>query len=257
MRVRWLAVLGCVLGVSALTAMGCGGGGGGGGGGGKVSGSTLTIYSSLPLQGPTRVNSVSVNQGIKLALAKVGNKVGKYTIKFKSLDDSTAQAGKWDPKQTADNARKAVSDKTTIAYLGEFNSGASAISIPILNRAGILQVSPANTGVGLTKKEPGATPGEPDKYYPTGKRTYGRVVPRDKIQGAAMAVAMKEAGCKKVYVLNDKEVYGTGLATNYVSSAKAQGLRCSATRAMTRSRRTTARWRRRSRARTRTACSAR
>ena len=224
MRVRWLAVLGCVLGVSALTAMGCGGGGGGGGGGGKVSGSALTIYSSLPLQGPTRVDSVSVNEGAKLALEQRHGRAGRWKVTFKPLDDATAQAGKWDPKQTADNARKAVSDKTTIAYIGEFNSGASAISIPILNRAGILQVSPSNTAVGLTKKEPGATPGEPDKYYPTGKRTYGRVVPRDKIQGAAMAVAMKDAGCKKAYVLNDKEVYGSGLATNFVNSAKTQGL---------------------------------
>src|SRR5919108_477820 len=171
LRARWLAGLGCLLGTSALAAVGCGGGGGGGGAGKTVKGNT---------------------------------------IKFKTLDDSTAAAGKWDPSQTADDARKAVSDPTTIAYMGEFNSGASAISIPILNKAGILQVSPANTAVGLTKKEPGATAGEPTKYYPTGTRTYGRVVPRDKIQGAAMAIAMKDAGCKKAYVLNDKEVYGAG-----------------------------------------------
>ena len=101
-----------------------------------------------------------------------------------SLDDSTAAAGKWEPGATSSNARKAAQDKSTIAYLGEFNSGASAISIPILNQAGILQVSPSNTAVGLTRTEPGADKGEPDKYYPTGKRTYGRVVPTDDIQGA-------------------------------------------------------------------------
>jgi branched-chain amino acid transport system substrate-binding protein len=224
LRGRWLAGLGCLLGTSALAAIGCGGGGGGGGPGATVKGNTLTVYSSLPLQGPTRVNSVAVNNGAKIALSQANNKVGKYTIKFKTLDDSTAAAGKWDPSQTADDARKAVSDPTTIAYMGEFNSGASAISIPILNKAGILQVSPANTAVGLTKKEPGSTAGEPTKYYPTGTRTYGRVVPRDKIQGAAMAIAMKDAGCKKAYVLNDKEVYGAGLASNFVSSAKTQGL---------------------------------
>jgi branched-chain amino acid transport system substrate-binding protein len=223
LRVRWLAALGCLLGVSALTAAGCGGGGGGGGGK-KVSGNTLTIYSSLPLQGASRVNSVAVNNGAKLALAKAGGKVGKFTIKFKPQDDSTAAAGQWDPGQTQSNSRKAVQDKTTIAYIGEFNSGASANSIPILNKAGILQVSPANTAVGLTKKEPGATPGEPTKYYPTGKRTYARVVPRDKIQGAALATLMKQAGCKKVYVVNDKQVYGQGLATNFTTSAKKDGL---------------------------------
>src|SRR5205085_168881 len=127
------------------------------------------------------------NEGAKIALADAGGHVGKWKINFRTLDDSTAAAGQWEAGQTGDNARKAVQDNTTIAYMGEFNSGASAISIPILNKAAILQVSPANTAVGLTKKEPGATAGEPAKYYPTGKRTYGRVVPRDKIQGAAMA----------------------------------------------------------------------
>ena len=198
--------------------------GGGGGGGSAISGDTLTIYSSLPLQGPSRVNSESVNNGAKLALKERGGKVGDFSIDFKNLDDSTAQAGKWDPAATQQNARKAVQDETTIAYIGEFNSGATANSLPILNKAGILQVSPANTAVGLTTDEPGAEPGEPDKYYPTGERTYGRVAPKDTIQGAALATLAKADGCTKVYVVNDKEVYGQGLATNFEGSAEEQGI---------------------------------
>jgi branched-chain amino acid transport system substrate-binding protein len=161
--------------------------------------------------------------GMKLALKQANNKAGKYTITYTSLDDSTAQAGKWDPTQVSSDARKAASDKKTILYLGEFNSGASAISIPILNKAGIGQISPSNTAVGLTSDEPGAEPGEPNKYYPKGKRNYVRVVPKDTIQGAAVASAMKQDGCKKPYILNDKEVYGQGLATNTSNSLKAQG----------------------------------
>ena len=113
----------------------------------RATGSTtLTIYSSLPLQGDSRPQSESVVNGEKLALrGGQGGKVGKFTIKYVSLDDSTAAAGKWDPGATSADARKAAQDKSTIAYLGEFNSGASAISIPILNEAGILQVSPSNT----------------------------------------------------------------------------------------------------------------
>ena len=98
------------------------------------------------------------------------------------------------------------------------------MSIPILNEAGIAQISPSNTAVGLTTNEPGATPGEPDKYYPTGQRTFARIVPKDTIQGAALATLMKEDGCTKVQLLNDKEVYGAGLARNIEASAKAQGL---------------------------------
>jgi branched-chain amino acid transport system substrate-binding protein len=207
---------------------GGGGGGGGGAGGGTVSGNTLTIYSSLPLQGASRTNSVAVNNGAKLALKQRGNKVGKFNIKFVELDDSTASAGKWDPAQTQQDARKAIADKTTIAYLGEFNSGATANSLPKTNRAGILQVSPSNTAVGLTSNEPGADVGEPDKYYPTGKRTYARVVPKDTVQAAAQVTIWKENGCKKVYIVNDKEVYGLGLAKIAATLAPKQGIQVAA-----------------------------
>jgi branched-chain amino acid transport system substrate-binding protein len=195
------------------------------GGGGEVSGNTLQIYSSLPLQGSSRPQNVAVVNGAKLALEERNGKVGKYTIDYQSLDDATAQTGKWDPGATSANARKAAQDDKTIAYIGEFNSGASAISIPILNEAGIPQVSPANTAVGLTVDEPGADKGEPDKYYPTGERTYARIPPRDRIQGAALATVMKEDGCTSLYILNDKEVYGAGLATNLETSAKEEGIR--------------------------------
>ena len=115
-------------------------------------------------------------------------------------------------------------DDAAVAYIGEFNSGASAVSIPLLNEVPIAQISPANTAVGLTTDEPGADKGEPDKYYPTGKRHYLRIVPKDTIQGAALATIMKKDGCTKAYILNDKEVYGAGLAKNIELAAKEQGL---------------------------------
>ena len=172
-----------------------------------------------------------------------------------SLDDATAAAGKWEPGATSADARKAAQDKSTIAYLGEFNSGASAISIPILNEAGILQISPSNTAVGLTRSE-GADKGEPDKYYPSGKRTYGRVVPADHIQAAAQVAYQKDQGCTKTYILNDKEVYGKGLADQSCRpTARPRASRSSATTASTRRPRTSARWPRRSSPTAPTACS--
>jgi branched-chain amino acid transport system substrate-binding protein len=185
---------------------------------------TLTVYSSLPLQGAQRPQTTDMVKGIELALEQAGNKAGEFTIKYESLDDSTAQAGSWTPEATTANARKAAQDDSTAVYIGEFNSGASAVSIPILNEGGIPQISPANTAVGLTSDEPGAAPGEPDKYYPSGQRTYARIVPKDTIQGAALATLMKEDGCTKVQMANDKEVYGAGLANNIQSAAEAQGL---------------------------------
>ena len=178
------------------------------------SAGTVDIYSSLPLQGASSAQTGPLVNGIKLALKQAGNKAGNFTVKYQSLDDSTAAAGEWDPTQTGADARKAATDPKTVYYIGEFNSGASEVSIPILNSAGIPQVSPANTYPGLTVAIKGATaPGEPQKYYPTGKRTYLRIVPNDSIQAAADLMALKAAGCTKVAVANDKEAYGAGLAS--------------------------------------------
>jgi branched-chain amino acid transport system substrate-binding protein len=224
LRVRSVAASGCLVTALAFGVAACGGDDDGGGGGGADSGrTTLTIYSSLPLQGDSRPQSESVVNGEKLALEEAGGKVGQFKITYKSLDDATAAAGKWEAGQTSANARKAAQDQSTIVYLGEFNSGATAISLPITNEAGILQISPSNTYVGLTRAE-GADKGEPDKYYPSGKRTYGRVVPADHIQAAAQVAYQKGEGCTKLYVLNDKEVYGKGIADQVASIAKQQGL---------------------------------
>jgi branched-chain amino acid transport system substrate-binding protein len=183
------------------------------GGGSSSGGKTIDIYSSLPLQGASTAQTDPMVNGMKLALSQAGNKAGSFTVNYQSLDDSTAAAGKWDPGQTAANARKVAADPKAVYYMGEFNSGASEVSIPILNQAGIPMVSPANTYVGLTTNLPGSAPGEPQKYYPTGTRNYLRIVPIDSIQAAADLMAMKQAGCTKVAVANDKEAYGAGLAT--------------------------------------------
>ena len=225
MRLRWLAVLSCLFAALALGVTACGddddddGGGGGGGGGG-----TVKVYSSLPLQGASRPQTTAMVNGIELALQQANNKAGDVTVEYESLDDSTAQVGSWTPEATSANARKAAQDDSAVAYIGEFNSGASAISMPILNEANLAQISPANTAVGLTTDEPGADKGEPDKYYPAGTRHYARIVPKDTIQGAALATLMKDEGCTNVYILNDKEVYGAGLSRNIEASAEEQGL---------------------------------
>jgi len=200
-----LAAAGCSSSSSSSPSSGSTAAGGGGG--------TVDFYSSLPMQGASSAQTIPLVNGIKLALSQAGGKAGQWTVNYQSLDDSTAAAGSWDPGQTAANARKVASDPKAVYYIGEFNSGASEVSIPILNQAGIPQVSPANTYVGLTTAVPGVSaPGEPQKYYPTGNRTYMRIVPIDSIQGAADLMAMKQAGCTKVAVANDKEAYGGGLA---------------------------------------------
>jgi branched-chain amino acid transport system substrate-binding protein len=218
-RARRRAPLTAAVTILALGAGGCGDQSRGG----HISGDTLTIYSSLPLQGPHRAQSESIINGEKLALQEAGGKAGAYKVNFASRDDATAgdSAGPgWSPGKTADNASKAAEDSRTIAYVGELDSGASAISIPITNEAGFVQVSPAATAVGLTKLVPGADKGEPDKYYPSGDRTFARVVPADEVQASAGATWAKEMGVRKVFLIDDKSVQGQGLVEQFRIAAE-------------------------------------
>jgi branched-chain amino acid transport system substrate-binding protein len=230
LRGRWIALWGAMLIALSGTVAACGDDeeGGGSGSSGTTSegggGGTLNLYSSLPLQGASRPQSEDVIKGIELAIKERGGKAGGFEINYESLDDATAAAGQWDAAQTKANARKVAQDDAAIAYIGEFNSGASVNSIPTLNEANILQVSPSNTHLGLTKSGSGAEPGEPDKYYPTGQRNYGRVVPIDTIQGQAQAQYMRDEGVTSVYILDDNEVYGKGVAANTKAAAEELGL---------------------------------
>jgi branched-chain amino acid transport system substrate-binding protein len=112
-----------------------------------------------------------------------------------------------------------------MAVVGTFNSGCAKIEVPILNRANpgpVLMVSPANTNPGLTKKWEA---GEPNKYYPKGTRNYARVVATDDVQGPADALYAKFRNWKKVFVLNDKQTYGFGVASAYRSAAAKIGVK--------------------------------
>ena len=230
MKIRDVAAWSCLTAVMAFGVAACGdddsgGDSGGSGSSGDSGGGSLNVYSSLPLQGASRPQSEDVINGIKLALKQKGNKCGDFNIKYTRSTTPRRRRASGRPGQTSANARKVAQDDNAIAYIGEFNSGASAISIPITNEAGILQVSPSNTALGLTKGGAGAEPGEPDKYYPSGERNYGRVVPIDTIQGAAQAQYMKDEGVKNVYILDDAEVYGKGVAKNTQAAAEKLGIK--------------------------------
>jgi branched-chain amino acid transport system substrate-binding protein len=249
-----LALLALVVGVLALTAAGCGGddddGGGGGGdtsasdgGGGGVTAlptsmcqdlefegdgePDVIVASDLPLQGSSRTQTVQMTEAIRKVLSDAGYKAGDLNVGFQSCDDSTAQAAKWDSAKCNQNAQEYASNEDVIAVLGTFNSGCAAIIIPVLNEApggGVGMVSPANTYVCLTVSGPGCEDTEPDKYYPTGQRNYIRMVAHDAYQGAALATYMQDNGTTSVYILNDKEAYGLGVAQNLRNAAESVGL---------------------------------
>jgi branched-chain amino acid transport system substrate-binding protein len=222
LRVRWTAAVCCLFAGMVTALTGCQGSAAKDDG--IVSGNRLTIYSSLPLQGPGRKQSEDVVRAEKLALKQHGGRIGKFKIAFRSLDDSTPQAAKWEPNATSANARKAARDETAIGYLGELDSGATAISLPTLNEAGIMQVTPASTALELTKDVGPSDNGAPEKYYPRRRRTLARAVPTDDVQGIALARWMKELGVRKLYILNDREVYGSGVAKSTSDAAERAGI---------------------------------
>jgi branched-chain amino acid transport system substrate-binding protein len=227
-------------------AAGCGGddeGDGGGDGGGitALPSSSCTgieykgegdpdylLVSDFPLQGSSRTQTTQIVGAIRYLLDQQDWKAGDHKIAYQSCDDATAQAAKWDSGKCSQNANAYAGNDKVIGVIGTFNSGCAAIEIPVLNQAangGIAMMSPANTFVCLTEGGPGCEDTEPDKYYPTGNRNYARVVPHDAYQGAAMAEFMVEQGVKSVYVLNDKEAYGLGVATNLRNAAEHLGIK--------------------------------
>jgi branched-chain amino acid transport system substrate-binding protein len=186
------------------------------------------IASDLPLQGAGRTQTIQMSRAIAYIFSQAGWKAGNTTLAYQSCDDSTAQAGKWDSGKCSTNANAYASDASVIGEIGTFNSGCAEIEIPINNRAPsgpLAQISPANTYVGLTHGGPGTAAGEPNKYYPTGKRNYARVVAADDFQGAADATLAQQLGIKKLFILNDKEAYGLGVATNTKNAAVKLGIK--------------------------------
>lgn len=192
----------------------------------NTGGGTIKIISSTPLTGGDSGDGISMANSAKLALEAHGPKSGNYTLVLEAKDDASAARGAWDPDVETTNANNAVADASVLAYLGTYNSGAAKLSIPILNNAGpMIMVSGANTYAGLTKELPGLTQkGEPGIYYPTGVRNYARVVAPDDVQGAVGARWAKERGIKSVYILDDQQLYGKGIADVYETTAKGLGI---------------------------------
>jgi branched-chain amino acid transport system substrate-binding protein len=188
----------------------------------------ILIASDFPLQGSSRTQTIQIVEAIRYLLEQQNFKAGDHNVAFQSCDDSTAQAGKWDSGKCSTNAQAYASNEAVVGVIGTFNSGCAAIEIPVLNQApggGVGMISPANTYVCLTEGGPGCDGTEPDKYYPTGTRNYTRVVAHDAYQGAAVAEFAKDQGVTSVYILNDKEAYGLGVATNFRNAAEHLGIK--------------------------------
>jgi branched-chain amino acid transport system substrate-binding protein len=253
-----LALLVLLIGVVAFAAVGCGGddddggagqGDTGGGDGGEavelppvepLPSASCTdieyegegdpqaiIATDMPLQGSSRTQSLQVSGAVRQYLDSINWKAGNINIGYQSCDDATAQAASWDSAKCSSNANAYAANPSMLGLIGTFNSGCAQIIIPVLNQApggAMAMVSPANTFVCLTAAAPACADDEPDKYYPTGTRNYARVVANDAYQGAAVAEFMQEQGVTKLYLLNDEQAYGLGVASNTRDAAEFLGI---------------------------------
>jgi branched-chain amino acid transport system substrate-binding protein len=180
-----------------------------------VKGSTLDIWASEP---PGAVDTVSsdVLDAEKLALAQAAGKAGSFKVVLKTVHDDEISA----------NARAAAQDKTAIAYLGEIAPGTSGISVQITNQVGLLQVSPTDTSVYLTKSTP-AVSDSPGHFYPasgTFHTTFARVVPTTAQEAKVLVTAMQAHHLTKLYVSDDGSDYGRSVAAEVRADGPAHGL---------------------------------
>jgi branched-chain amino acid transport system substrate-binding protein len=230
-----LTALGLLVAALALVAAGCGGGDGGGVTALPPSSCSdvefegegdpdVLIASDLPLQGGDRVQTLQMQDAIRQVLEQREWKAGDLNVAYQGCDDSTAQAAAWDSGKCSENGGNYASNESLVGVIGTFNSGCAEIIIPLLNQAeggAIAMISPSNTKVCLTTSVPSCAETEPDKYYPSGERNYARVVALDDSQAAVIAQYAKEdLGVKSAYIINDKQAYGLGLATNLENALK-------------------------------------
>jgi branched-chain amino acid transport system substrate-binding protein len=183
----------------------------------------LTVYTALPMRGAQAPRSRDVIDGERLALLLADGTVGDYSVKLRSLDDSTVKKQGWDPEATLDAAKLAVDDPSTIAFIGDLDAGATALSLPKTNARDLLQVIPAATYDGFTGGD-GHAPGEPDKYQPSGRRTFAAVALSDEVQSRIVADTLKDQGCEKVAVLRAPTGFDASLAELLGRTVKHRGM---------------------------------
>jgi branched-chain amino acid transport system substrate-binding protein len=185
----------------------------------------VTVYSSLPYHGVSADAALAAAAGERLALADAGGRAGALRVKLVQLDSAEPDERLWDPDLVSANAERAADDPRAIAYVGELDYGASAVSVPVTNDAGLLQVSPADGLTSLTRTPLGRPRAGPERYYPEDVRSFLRLVPADELQAEALMAHVRESGADSIAVLNDAEIHSRELAGVLVALARRGGPR--------------------------------
>src|SRR5262245_577549 len=166
-----------------------------------IHGRTLTIYSSLPLQGASALASRSVAAGESFALAEAGARAAHRRVRLVGLGSTKPNGHIWDPGLVSANAKEAAKDPTTVAYVGELDYGGSAVSVPITNDNEIVQVSPGDSLASLTAVPSGHPQDAPARYYPTEQRSFVRLGTSDLRLADVLLAQARDAGARRLAVV--------------------------------------------------------
>jgi branched-chain amino acid transport system substrate-binding protein len=189
----------------------------------RIEGGTVTVYASLPMHGASAAAARATAAGQRLALQDAGGRAGDLEVELVELDSSEPGERLWDPDRVSMNAGQAADDPRAIAYLGELDYGASAVSVPITNGAGVLQVSPGDGLTSLTRAPLGRPRAGPERYYPEGERSFVRLVPADELLAEALLARVRATGARRVAVLYDGEIHSRELAGVLLALARRDG----------------------------------
>ncbi len=216
MRRRSIMRLGVALAAASLVVTACGSRGddGEGGSGSQGSDKVAKIGVIAPLSGELSALGLGIKNSVDLAIkqANEDKAIPGWTLELAAEDDQAS------PEVGKNAATKLAADDEVVAVVGTLNSSVSQSVQPVLNSAGILQVSPANTNDTLTKGADFAT--NPERPFDN----YFRVCTTDSIQGPfAARYVYNELKLTKVATVHDKKTYGQGLAAAFTDEFKKLG----------------------------------
>ena len=163
---------------------------------------TWKIGLDLPLTGDDGPRGLPMKNAVMLAIdqANAAGGIGGAQLGLAAYDDRSATKPQ-DEATGAANASAMVADPGIIAMVGPRSSQVATTQIPITNRAGLLQCSPANSRPGLTKPRDGAL--DLRSAFPT-RINYVRTAPSDDIQGPALAAFIYgDLAVKRALVIDD------------------------------------------------------
>jgi branched-chain amino acid transport system substrate-binding protein len=190
----------------------------------------VLIASDLSFQGEFAEENRAMVQAIEYTLRRHSFRAGEYRVGYQSCDDTTASSGFADEGKCEGNAKSYVATPSVLAVVGTFYSGCASLMLPILNAAKpapLALVSPANSYTGLTRKEPGNTEGDPERYFASGVRSFFRVYPSDYTQAEADSELAAKLGITRAFVYLDepRESYQIVVSNQFASGAASRGIK--------------------------------